>query len=118
MLLADQEFAESHGWPILAEWIDGVVIGCDPARMGLGPVHAIKTLMQRVKRDWTSLDTLEINEAFAAQALACLKTFNLALDVSTAETTVRMTDGQLINLIEKVVPSPSGIRWLPVEQDC
>lgn len=96
MLLADQEFAESHGWPILAEWIDGVVIGCDPARMGLGPVHAIKTLMQRVKRDWTSLDTLEINEAFAAQALACLKTFNLALDVSTAETTVRMTDGHLI----------------------
>ena len=96
MLLADQEFAESHGWPILAEWIDGVVIGCDPARMGLGPVHAIKTLMQRVKRDWTSLDTLEINEAVAAQALACLKTFNLALDVSTAETTVRMTDGHLI----------------------
>ncbi len=96
MLLADQEFAESHGWPILAEWIDGVVIGCDPARMGLGPVHAIKTLMQRVKRDWTSLDTLEINEAFAAQALACLKTFNLAWDVSAVETTVRMTDGHVI----------------------
>ncbi len=79
VLLAEQGFAESNGWPILAEWIDGVVVGCDPARMGLGPVHAITTLMQRAKRDWAGIDTLEINEAFAAQTLACLKALKLSL---------------------------------------
>ncbi|MEJ7594270.1 MAG: thiolase family protein [Planctomycetaceae bacterium] len=96
LLLAEQEFAESNGWPILAEWIDGVVVGCDPARMGLGPVHAITTLMQRAKRDWASIDTLEINEAFAAQALACLKALKLSLDVSAEDTAVRTVNGHLI----------------------
>ena len=96
MLLAEQDFAESHGWPIQAEWIDGVVVGCDPARMGLGPVHAITTLMQRAKRDWASIDTLEINEAFAAQALACLKALNLSLDVSAEQTFAATADGHRI----------------------
>jgi len=97
VLLAEQEFAESHGWPILAEWIDGVVVGCDPARMGLGPVHAITTLMQRTKRDWAGIDTLEINEAFAAQALACLKALELTLNVSADETTVTTCGGHVIH---------------------
>ena len=65
--------------------------------MGLGPVHAITTLMKRANRDWASIDTLEINEAFAAQALACLKALKLSLDVSTDETTVRTVDGHAIN---------------------
>ena len=93
VLLAEQEFAASHGWPILAEWIDGVVVGCDPARMGLGPVHAITSLMQRTKRDWPSIDTLEINEAFAAQTLACLKALDLTLDVSAEPTFAETLDG-------------------------
>ena len=97
MLLAEQGFAESNGWPILAEWIDGVVVGCDPARMGLGPVHAITTLMQRTKRDWAGIDTLEINEAFAAQALACLKALDLSLDMSADKTTVSTADCHAIN---------------------
>ena len=80
LLLADLEFAKANGWPILAEWIDGVVVGCDPARMGLGPVHAIGTLLHRTRRDITSIDTLEINEAFAAQTLACLKELKLSFE--------------------------------------
>ena len=96
LLLAEQEFAESNGWPILAEWIDGVVVGCDPARMGLGPVPAITTLMQRTTRNWASIDTLEINEAFAAQALACLKALNLSLDVSAEQTFAKTVDGHRI----------------------
>jgi len=97
VLLAEQDFAESNGWPILAEWIDGVVVGCDPARMGLGPVHAITTLMQRTRRTWASIDTLEINEAFAAQALACLKAFELTLNVTAEQTTVTTFGGHVIN---------------------
>ena len=79
LLLAEQEFAASNGWPVLAEWVDGVVVGCDPNRMGLGPVHAIRALMARRGIDWASIDTLEINEAFAAQVLACLKELHLSL---------------------------------------
>lgn len=97
VLLAEQDFAESNGWPILAEWVDGVVVGCDPARMGLGPVQAINVLMQRTKRDWASIDTLEINEAFAVQTLACLKSLKLSLNVSDDETSVTTCDGHVIN---------------------
>lgn len=93
LLLAELEFAEANGWPILAEWIDGVAVGCDPARMGLGPVNAIGTLLHRTQRDITSIDTLEINEAFAAQTLACLNALNLSLDGAKVKT----NDGHLIN---------------------
>lgn len=86
LLLADLEFAKANGWPVLAEWIDGVVVGCDPARMGLGPVNAIRTLLHRTKQDMTSLDALEINEAFSAQTLACLKVLNLSLDGAKVKT--------------------------------
>lgn len=89
LLLADQEFANANGWPILAEWIDGVVVGCEPSRMGLGPVNAIRTLLHRTQRSTSSIDTLEINEAFAAQTLACLHEMNLWLD----GTQVKTTDG-------------------------
>ena len=94
LLLADLEFAKANGWPILAEWIDGVVVGCDPFRMGLGPVKAIGTLLHRTKRNITSIDALEINEAFAAQTLACLKELHLSLDGVKVQT----IDGHAIHL--------------------
>ncbi len=93
LLLADLEFAEANGWPILAEWIDGVVVGCDPARMGLGPVSAIRTLLQRTQRNITYIDTLEINEAFAAQTLTCLKELEFSFDGAKVKT----IDGHVIN---------------------
>ena len=81
LLLAEREFAIDQGWPALAEWIDGIVVGCDPQRMGLGPVQAIEALLQRSGRTWRDVDTLEINEAFAAQALACLRELQLTIDL-------------------------------------
>ncbi len=86
LLLADLEFAKANGWPILAEWIDGIVVGCDPSRMGLGPVSAIQSLLHRTRRNINSIDTLEINEAFAAQTLSCLKQLDLALDGANVKT--------------------------------
>ena len=86
LLLADLEFAEANGWPILAEWINGVVVGCDPARMGLGPVSAIRTLLHRTQRNITNIDTLEINEAFAAQTLACLNELDFSIDGAKVKT--------------------------------
>ncbi len=49
------------------------VAGCDPRRMGLGPVFAIHKLLWQTGRSLADFDLLEINEAFAAQVLACLK---------------------------------------------
>jgi acetyl-CoA C-acetyltransferase len=47
--------------------------GCDPARMGIGPVPAVQKLMQRLGMKLDQMDLVELNEAFAAQALAVLK---------------------------------------------
>jgi acetyl-CoA C-acetyltransferase/acetyl-CoA acyltransferase len=49
--------------------------GCDPARMGLGPVHASARALRDAGCTLADMDVIEINEAFAAQVLACLKAF-------------------------------------------
>src|SRR5690606_16349189 len=61
--------------------------------MGLGPVQAIKALLERTGRQWESIDTLEINEAFAAQSLACLAQLGLSLDVATVNQHVSLPGG-------------------------
>jgi acetyl-CoA acetyltransferase len=47
--------------------------GCDPARMGIGPVPAVKRLFARTGKSWRDIDLVELNEAFACQVLAVLK---------------------------------------------
>lgn len=81
LVLAEKQFAISQGWPILAHWKDSVTVGCDPLRMGLGPVYAIRELFRRQSTCWANIDSLEINEAFAAQVLSCLKEMRLELDL-------------------------------------
>jgi acetyl-CoA acetyltransferase family protein len=54
---------------------ESACIGLDPARMGLGPVHATAALLDRTRRTLADFDLIEINEAFAAQVLACLAAF-------------------------------------------
>lgn len=93
VLLAEHDFALSQGWPVLAEWIDGIVVGLDPQQMGLGPVHAIAALLQRSEREWATIDTLEINEAFAAQTLACLRKLEFSLDLSNLNKRVQLPGG-------------------------
>lgn len=93
VLLAEREFALAQGWPVLAEWVAGVVVGVDPQEMGLGPVQAIEALLKRTGRPWETIDTLEINEAFAAQSLACLDQLGLALDVAKVSRYVRLPSG-------------------------
>ncbi len=80
LVLAEESHALVSGWPILARWVDGVIVGCEPERMGLGPVLAIKRLFERTGSGWGDVDKLEINEAFAAQTLACLKGLGLSTD--------------------------------------
>lgn len=47
--------------------------GCDPSRMGIGPVPAVEKLFARTGLGWKDIDLVELNEAFAPQVLACLK---------------------------------------------
>ena len=49
------------------------ISGCDPTIMGIGPVPAIRAMMAKTGRSLADVDQLEINEAFGAQALSCLK---------------------------------------------
>jgi len=61
-----------HGLQPLGRIMDSQWAGLDPAQMGLGPVHAATPILQRHGLGLNDLDAWEINEAFAAQVLACL----------------------------------------------
>ena len=56
------------------------VTGCDPTIMGIGPVDAIRKALARAKLTVADIDRFEINEAFAAQFLACRQALNLPMD--------------------------------------
>lgn len=76
LLVAGEEAVKRHGWQPLGMLTNYIYTGCDPRRMGLGPVRAIDLLLHRSGRQLDELDVIEINEAFAAQVLAvrqCLK---------------------------------------------
>jgi acetyl-CoA acetyltransferase len=77
LVVASRATADAHGWPVLATVSAGSVVGCDPQEMGLGPVHAIRKLCSRYAETLAKFDTIEINEAFAAQALACMQELQL-----------------------------------------
>lgn len=72
LILASEDAVAKFGLKPLGAIIDSQWSALDPAEMGLGPVHAITPMMQRHNLGLQDLDCLEINEAFAAQALGCL----------------------------------------------
>lgn len=62
-------------------WVVGwAAAGCDPARMGIGPVPAVQKLLARTGLTFDQLDLIELNEAFACQALACVKGWGSSMD--------------------------------------
>lgn len=72
MLLTDAGYAREHGLPVLGYVRAYAVAGLDPKRMGLGPVFAIDKLLRQTGLGLSDIGLFEINEAFAAQVLACL----------------------------------------------
>lgn len=76
-LVASEEFCAKHNLKPLAQIIGGEVIGVDPTIMGIGPSPAIKNLLARHKLTLKDMDFVEINEAFAGQALSCIKDLEL-----------------------------------------
>lgn len=73
ILLMDECLAKSLGLPILGYVVDYTHLGFDPTRMGLAPVAAITKLLKKTGRTLNDISVLEINEAFAAQTLACTR---------------------------------------------
>ena len=78
MLLMSESYARTHGLKPRARIRAMAVVGCDPSTMGYGPVPASEIALKRAKLSLSDMDIIELNEAFAAQALACLKGFNLS----------------------------------------
>jgi acetyl-CoA C-acetyltransferase len=71
MVIASRTWAEEHGLEPLARIVDHQVAGVEPARMGFGPVPAVKKLLARTGKSLSDVGLVELNEAFAAQYLAC-----------------------------------------------
>jgi acetyl-CoA acyltransferase len=80
LLVCSEEFALAHGLTIMAEVASFAVAGCDPTLMGMGPVEASKKALAKAGVSVADIDIVELNEAFGAQALACIK--ELGLDES------------------------------------
>ncbi len=72
LILASEAMVDKLGVQPLGAIVDSQWSALDPAEMGLGPVHAITPMLTRNGLGLNDLDALEINEAFAAQALGCL----------------------------------------------
>ncbi len=72
LLLASAAAVEEHKLPVIGRIIDSEWAALDPSQMGLGPVHAATPILKRQELKTSDLDCWEINEAFAAQVLACL----------------------------------------------
>lgn len=80
IILATQEAVNEHGLTPLARLVSYHVSGCDPSIMGIGPVPAINGALKKANLTLADVDRFEINEAFAAQFLACAK--ELKIDMS------------------------------------
>ena len=80
LLIASEAAAESNGLEPLAEIVASGVSGVEPSIMGIGPVHASEKALQRAQLGLKDMDVIELNEAFAAQVLACTRQMGLKDD--------------------------------------
>jgi acetyl-CoA acyltransferase len=78
-LVASEEFAKRYNLPILARIKSIAVAGCAPEIMGIGPVVATQKALSRAGLSIKDIDIIELNEAFAAQSLACVQDLGLDL---------------------------------------
>ncbi len=77
MFVASEKAASQFGLTPRARIVGAASAGVEPRLMGIGPIPAIKKLLERVKVSISAVDLLELNEAFAAQALAVTRAFEL-----------------------------------------
>jgi acetyl-CoA C-acetyltransferase len=73
LLLMSEEKAEALGLEPMARWVASAVAGVNPRTMGYGPIPATRKVLERKGLTVDDLDLIELNEAFAVQALACIQ---------------------------------------------
>ena len=80
VLVASELALKQHGLTPLARIVTSAVAGVEPRIMGIGPVNATKLALKRAGLKLEQMDIIELNEAFAAQALSCTRTLGIADD--------------------------------------
>ena len=80
VILASEDAVTKHGLSPLARIVGYDVAGCEPTIMGIGPVPAIGGMLEKTGVSLSEVDQIEINEAFAAQALSCQKALDIPME--------------------------------------
>lgn len=80
ILMASEKGLQTHGLKPFARVVSSAVTGVEPRIMGIGPVEASNKALQRAGLSIDEVDIIELNEAFAAQSLACIRAWGLADD--------------------------------------
>jgi acetyl-CoA acyltransferase len=78
LFLASEAAVKNHGLKPKARIVASAVVGVEPRIMGIGPVPASQLALKRAQLSLTDIDVIELNEAFAAQSLACIRQLGLA----------------------------------------
>jgi len=77
ILVGSKDYAAKLGKAPLARILAAAAVGCPPEIMGIGPVPAIKAVLERAALSLETIDRIEINEAFGAQVIACARELSL-----------------------------------------
>jgi len=80
VLVGSSDYARRNGKPTLARILAGAAVGVPPDVMGIGPVPAIRAVLDRAGLKLSDIDRFEINEAFGAQVMACARALGLDED--------------------------------------
>lgn len=85
MIVAERNWAEAHGLKPMARLVSYGVGAVEPGMFGLGPVPAVRQALSRANWSVVDVQRVEINEAFAAIALACLRELGFSEDIVNVE---------------------------------
>jgi len=77
LAVATEDYAKKHGIPVLARILGYATVGVEPAVMGIGPAAAVPAALSRAGLSLSDIDLFELNEAFAAQSLAVIRSLEL-----------------------------------------
>lgn len=78
VLLASENGIKKAGLKPRARIVSAAVVGVEPRIMGIGPVEAANLALKKAGLTWNDIQLIELNEAFAAQSLACIRSWGLA----------------------------------------
>lgn len=79
-IIASEDAVKKYGLKPLAKIVSSAVVGVEPRIMGIGPVEASNKALEKAGLTMEDMDIIELNEAFAAQSLACIREWGLADD--------------------------------------